>query len=411
MKNDWELKDFAEVVYLQEGPGIRKYEYEEGGFPMINVRCVQDGYVDMSKGRAANMELANTKWKHFQIDEGDILFTISGTIGRAAIVKKEDLPLLMNTSVVRFKSIYENLDSAFLYHYVRSSIFVDALKAMSTGTAIQNVGPSHLKKMKVPIPPLQEQKQIVKILDEAFAAIDQAKANIEKNIENAKELFQSKLNEIFSLEKEIDGNKGFLEDFTQTITKGSSPKWQGVSYLEEPGILFVTSENVGSGEMLFKKTKYLEERFNEIEPKSKLQKGDVLTNIVGASIGRTAIYDQNDLANINQAVCLIRCLPEKLNNEYLMHLLNSPILKRIMSDNEVNMARANLSLTFFRKLPIVVPSIEEQLVKVQEIAKFSELNRKLINGYNEKVNNLNELKKSILQKAFSGELTDKTVET
>lgn len=70
---------------------------------MINVRCVQDGYIDLSTCNAANVELATGKWKHFQVQEGDILFTISGNIGRTAIVKKQDLPLLMNTSVVRFR--------------------------------------------------------------------------------------------------------------------------------------------------------------------------------------------------------------------------------------------------------------------------------------------------------------------
>ena len=132
----WLLRDLLEVVFLQEGPGIRKYEYEDGGFPMINVRCVQDGYIDMAKSKSASMKLATTKWKHFQVDEGDILFTISGTIGRSAIVKKSDLPLLMNTSVVRFKSISIDLNTNFLYHYVSSSLFIDKLKNMSTGTAI-----------------------------------------------------------------------------------------------------------------------------------------------------------------------------------------------------------------------------------------------------------------------------------
>jgi type I restriction enzyme S subunit len=151
-----------------------------------------------------------------------------------------------------------------------------------------------------------------------------------------------------------------LEDLTTLITKGSSPKWQGINYVDEPGVLFVTSENVGVNKMLFKKIKYVEEAFNERDSKSILVKGDVLTNIVGASIGRTAIFDQEQVANINQAVCLMRCDSEVLFNEYLSYLLNSPYLVKILHDNEINNARANLSLGFFRKLEIPVPPIPEQ---------------------------------------------------
>ena len=84
----------------------------------------------------------------------------------------------------------------------------------------------------------------------------------------------------------------------------------------------MTRTNVGSNKMNYKKTKFVEEAFNEKDTKSILEKGDVLTNIVGASIGRTAIFDREDIANINQAVCLIRCVPSKIVNSYLSSLVS-----------------------------------------------------------------------------------------
>lgn len=132
----------------------------------------------------------------------------------------------------------------------------------------------------------------------------------------------------------------------ERITKGSSPKWQGIAYIDTPGILFVTSENVGEYQILLEQPKYVEEKFNTKDKKSILRAGDVLTNIVGASIGRTAVFDRDDVANINQAVCLIRCESEVLNNFFLTYLLNSPVFKGVLHDNEVDNARANLSLGF-----------------------------------------------------------------
>ena len=151
-----------------------------------------------------------------------------------------------------------------------------------------------------------------------------------------------------------------LGDLCERITKGSSPKWQGFKYVDKPGVLFVTSENVRENEMLFEQPKYVEEAFNEKDTRSILKRGDVLTNLVGASIGRTAIFDRDDVANINQAVGILRCEPNRLHNRFLAYLLNSPVFTEILHDNEVNNARANLSLTFFKNLEIPLPPLSEQ---------------------------------------------------
>jgi type I restriction enzyme S subunit len=255
----------------------------------------------------------------------------------------------------------------------------------------------------VPIPPLSEQKQIVSILDEAFEGIAKAKANAEKNLANAREIFESYLQDLF-VNKKSGWKEAKLNDLCEKITKGSSPKWQGIKYVGEPGILFVTSENVGVNRMILNTKKYVEERFNLLEKKAILKRGDVLTNIVGASIGRTAIFECDDIANINQAVCILRCKTDLLYNRFLSYLLNSPFLKAHLHENEVNNARANLSLGFFSNLKLNIPTLKEQKTIVSRIDEFAESIEKLETVYLRKLNDLQDLKKSILQKAFSGDL-------
>ena len=152
-----------------------------------------------------------------------------------------------------------------------------------------------------------------------------------------------------------------LGELTRLITKGSSPSWQGVSYTtEDNGILFVTSENVGTGNMLLEKRKYVEAKFNKMHPSSILQKGDLLTNIVGASIGRTAVFEEDiKNANINQAVCIIRLVDRALS-EYLLMYLNSATAIHIMTAKSVDSARANLSLTSVTNLLVPLPPLAEQ---------------------------------------------------
>ena len=198
-----------------------------------------------------------------------------------------------------------------------------------------------------------------------------------------------------------------LGELAEIITKGSSPSWQGINYVDK-GILFVTSENVGDEELLLSKRKFLEQKFNEIQPRSILQKGDILTNIVGASIGRTAIFDLDiKNANINQAVALIR-LKNKQLNSYIVKVLNSKTIIDQMTDNTVNTARANISLTTVENFKIPLPPLAEQKRIVAAIEKFMPLIEEYgkketqLKSINEKIGKLT--KKAILQEAVQGKL-------
>jgi len=178
------------------------------------------------------------------------------------------------------------------------------------------------------------------------------------------------LSEIAEDEKPFELPSGWawvrLENISELITKGSSPKWQGVNYVEE-GLLFITSENVGSYSLILENMKYVEEKFNEIEPRSILEENDFLMNIVGGSIGRTAIYDLEKVANINQAVCLIRLFLEYLDKLFLLHFFNSEICKNYMFDKQVDNARPNLSMGNISKFLIPIPPIKEQKLIIEKV--------------------------------------------
>jgi len=196
-----------------------------------------------------------------------------------------------------------------------------------------------------------------------------------------------------------------MSDITDLITKGASPKWQGFEYCEKStdSILFITSENVGKEELLLDNRKYLGKEFNEKQRRSILEKGDILTNIVGASIGRTTIFDLEDVCNINQAVCLIR-LKDKESAKYITKYMNSITAIESMIGMIKDCARANVSLTNIADLYVPMPNIEEQQKIVQQLDELQEQTKKLEQIYTQKLQDLDELKQSLLQKAFNGEL-------
>ncbi|HCG8026544.1 restriction endonuclease [Vibrio parahaemolyticus] len=165
-----------------------------------------------------------------------------------------------------------------------------------------------------------------------------------------------------------------LESLSELITKGSSPKWQGVSYTENPeDVLFVTSENVGAFKLLLDNEKYVEKKFNDIEPRSILKQDDFLMNIVGASIGRTALFDSDRVANINQAVCLIRILAHELIPEFFLIFFNSRICISYMYDKQVDNARPNLSMSNISKFVIPIPPVREQKLVVAMVNHFMDV--------------------------------------
>ena len=397
MKKPWERAPLDEAVFLQEGPGIRSYEYQKGGYPMINVRCVQDGYIDLSTCNAANVELATGKWKHFQVQEGDILFTISGSIGRTAIVKKQDLPLLMNTSVVRFRSKTPRLRDDFYFYYLQSEDFLGKLHALSSGTAQKNVGPTHLKTLDVPLPPLAEQQRIVGLLDEAFEGLATAKANAEKNLQNARALFESHLQAVLRNKK---WKWKTLGDLCDDIEYGSSSKSKA-----DVGVPVLRMGNIQDGRLDWGKLVYTDDKA-EIK-KYLLKHNDVLFNRTNSPelVGKTAIYKSEMPAIFAGYLIRIHRKEDLLDGDFLTHFLNSQIAfdyGKTVVISSVN--QANINGTKLKSYPIPAPSLSEQKAIVAKLNDLSEETQRLARLYERKLAVLEALKRSLLHQAFSGEL-------
>ena len=180
--------------------------------------------------------------------------------------------------------------------------------------------------------------------------------------------------------------KTMLGNIASLITKGASPSWQGVSYTDDNSqTLFITSENVLNNALDLTKLKYVENKINDIQPRSILQMGDILVNIVGASIGRVAEFNLKNKTNINQAVCLLRIPDEDVfNKKYLLYYMNSEDAMKYYLENQVSVARANLSLKNINDMDIPTPPIELQnqfadFVKHIDKLKFRETITKLKN--------------------------------
>ncbi len=267
----------------------------------------------------------------------------------------------------------------------------------------------------IPVPPLAEQKRIVEQIEKLFSKLDEAKEKVQQVIDSYDDrraailhvAFNGELTSNWRMNNNIDissWKSTTISGIAELVTKGASPRWQGVEYLDDDTqTLFVTSENVREGYLDLSKEKYLDNKINEIQKRSVLKKGDVLVNIVGASIGRSAIYNIDKLANTNQAVCLIRLNDVELN-QYVCFYLNSPVALRYYSDNKSETARANLSLTDINNLPINIPSKLEANEIMKVVDAILDKEKRVLDSALLTLEQIDLIKKSILAKAFRGEL-------
>jgi type I restriction enzyme S subunit len=379
MKTNWQTKKLSDVCFFQEGPGIRKYEYKKNGYPIINVRCVQDGYIDLSNAQAVDPKFIKEKWAHFQVEEGDILFTTSGTIGRTAMVTKDDLPLLMNTSVVRFKSLDEKeLDRYFLAWLLRSPKFIEEVKSYSSGTAQKNVGPTHLKLISISYPPLSEQKRIVKILDEAFKKIGKAEENVENNLQNSKELFESYLQNVF-----VNPGKGWERKKIEECFKLKSGDGLTSKMMSKDGGYPVFGGNGIAG---------VHNKFN-------LSGSNVIIGRVGALCGNVRHITEKIWLTDNAFKVID--FKYDFDHSFLTYMLN---LKNLRSFAR-QAAQPVISNSSLKDVVLTFPkSLTEQKNIVNKLDELSEQTKKLEEVYIKKMADLEELKKSVLNKAFTGEL-------
>ena len=178
----WKRVKFKDYVYFQEGPGLTSdlFSGRKKGVPFLNIRCLYKNEILVDQLQYIEANLAFKKFKHFLLEENDLVVSSSGTLGKSILIKREHLPLLLNTSLIRMRPKSPFLNRFYLKHYVNSDYFQKEIYRLSTGSAQSNYGPSHLKKIFLLLPPLPEQQKIAEILETLDKIIEKTDKIIEK---------------------------------------------------------------------------------------------------------------------------------------------------------------------------------------------------------------------------------------
>jgi type I restriction enzyme, S subunit len=397
MKKEWPNKKLGELSDQITDGTHNSPPYVEDGIPMLDSKHVEDGFlIDDSEPEKFISTITDALLaKRCKPRTGDILISSRGSIGKIAIVRDgQDFNIMGNMILIRLPA---SVSRKFAAYYLHSQII--HIESIARGVAQKGLYLNQIRDYEIPLPPLPEQKRIVAILDEAFEGIAAATANAEKNLANARELFESYLNSVFTQKGE-----GWvicpLADCLQLITYGFTNPMPTT----DTGPYMVTAKNVVDGRIDYASARHTSSDAFEklLTDKSRPNVGDVLLTKDG-TLGRVAVVDKPNIC-INQSVALLRP-NDRMERNFMRYLLSSPDYQRRMVGDADGATIKHIYITRVDKMDVVFPaSLPEQQRIVNQIDSFAEETQRLEAIRHKKLAGLAELKQSILQKAFAGEL-------
>lgn len=383
MKAGWVLKrlgDLADLVTKGTTPTSIGHSFTQEGVNFIKVESISIAG-QFIKDKFAHVSIAcHADLRRSQLQAGDILFSIAGALGRTAFVTDDVLPANTNQalSIIRLKRD-PDVSPEFVRKALDTGFVLEQVEKVKGGVAQQNLSLAQVSDFKIPIPPLPEQQRIVAILDEAFDGIATARANTEKNLQNARALFESHLQSVF-----MQLAEGWVEMTLGETCEMYQPKTIGTKDLIPDGPYPVFGANGIIGRY---------DRFNHEEPQ-------LLITCRGATCGSVNISEPNSWITGNAMV--VRPKDHTLDLQFLEFAFRGGIdvSTAITGAAQPQITRTNLSPLLIR-FPVLMA---EQKRMAEIFEDLAEETKRLEFLYKRKLAALDELKKSLLHKAFSGEL-------
>ena len=406
MREGWEEKMLKEIGVAQTGTTPKTVDKENYGdfIPFIkpaDIDINEEGEIRYDNDGLSEKGLRTGR----KMSKDSILMVcIGATIGKVGFVDRD----VSCNQQINALTVRKEFCAKFFYYALSTANFFEQVMQNSAQATLPIINKSKWECLTVKFPKsLPEQQRIVAILDEAFASIAKAKANAEQNLNNAKELFESYLQSVFE-------NKG--EGWEEKCLEDLADEKCTLSYgIVQPG------EEYNNGLPIIRPTD-LTTRFiglnglKRINPK--LADGYKRTKLIGDELllcvrGSTGVVSialkELEGGNVTRGIVPIRFNSKIINQEFGYYLLVSNYIQKQIKAKTYGAALMQINIGDLRKILTPYPSLKQQQTIVRNLDALSTETKKLETIYQQKINDLEELKKSVLQKAFNGELTGKAV--
>lgn len=418
---------------------------QNSGIPMLSAQNIFNDKISFTDVRYISQQAFEKEYKRAPVEPNDVLLTIVGTIGRSTVVQPNSQRFALQRSVALIKP---KLNAKYLSLFLQSPIISTYLTNKARGTAQKGIYLNQLKEIPIAIAPTNEQNRIVFKVEELFSFLDAGVSSLRKVQGQLKRYRQAVLKAAFEgkltqqwreKHKDIEPAEKILDKVKQELKKsntklesrsenglllgilpetwtwvtigeietfigsGITPKGGRAVYVKE-GVPFIRSQNVYPDGLHLEEIAHVTPEMHESMKRTKAYSNDVLLNITGASIGRSAVIPEMvQEANVNQHVCIIRT-GWWMSPAYLSHFLNSPIGQTEIFGTQSGVTRQGLNYAQLRHLKIPMAPLAEQQEVVSQIEASYSLIKQVEKMLATNINYAEHLRQSILKDAFNGKL-------
>jgi type I restriction enzyme S subunit len=388
----WQWANCSEVIDVRDGTHETP-KYVSEGYPLVTSKNLKPDGIDFSTisyiSEKDHLEIS----KRSRVDRNDILFAMIGTIGNPVLVDIDTEFSIKNVALFKFAN--SPIDPRYFRYLLKTRIIERQLDFEERGGTQKFVSLKVLRNMKIPYPPLEEQRRIAAILDKA----DGVRRKRKEAIRLTEELLKSTFLEMFG--DPVTNPKGWgvvsLGSLLKFLTSGSRG-W--ARYYADNGSLFLRIQNVKAGRLLLDDIAYVDAPDSTEARRTSVQEGDVLVSMT-ADLGRTAVIPKGlGKAHINQHLALLR-----LDREYILPTYAAAFLASVGGQIQFDRlnreaVKAGLNFDDLRGIKILLPPLEKQIM----YSDFLESQTNSLNRQKAASSQSENLFNSLLQRAFRGEL-------
>ena len=408
--SDWEVVKIGDVSAVN-GSSLTNSTEPTYEFHYIDLSAVKEGHVEIPTEKISFSTSPSRARR--TLETSDVLMaTVRPNLKGFGLVNFDPKDKICSTgfAVIRANNGISNPE--YLYQNLYSKHITSQIEALVVGSNYPAINSTDVEHLSIPLPPLQEQKKIAEVLSTVDDKID----SIEQEIEQTKILKKGLMQKLLTGQLSVTGKPHTfkdsklgqipetwevvkLEDRVSKVGSGITPRGGSEAYVES-GVMFIRSQNVLAGRLKYENIAFITDEQHDKMSGTKLLSGDVLLNITGASIGRSAVVP-NDFTegNVNQHVCIIRTA-DKLNSIYLCQLLNSSYGQNLIFRCQAGGNREGLNFQQIKSFGLMLPPLPEQ-ERIAEILGGVDSKRDVLV---EKKNQYATLKKGLMQKLLTGKL-------
>ena len=333
---------------ILNGYAFKSEKYVNSGYRVIRITNVQKGFIEDEKPQFYPVE-EEANIKDFILEENDLLLSLTGNVGRVAILEKKWLPASLNQRVACLRVNNNELNKKYIYYALLSSKFEEDCITSAKGIAQKNMSTEWLKEYAINVPTLEKQVEIVKVFDKLSSIISSRK----EELDQLDILVKARFVEMFE-------NKGYpvckLSEYTTKITDGTH---KTPNYLSE-GVVFISAINIVNGKLNFSDVKHIsKEEYDEIQKRCELKKGDILLSKSG-SLGAPVVVETDECLGLFESLAVLKGKWNLINNIFLCEQLQSQEIQRQFKAAGKGIAVKHLHLGVIANTNIIVSPIDLQ---------------------------------------------------